>query len=360
MVPIFLNFLDFLNEGGNLKIGDIEATRINLKKINRQEIIGILDKSLREINNSFKKFSGIHLWNDELLKSKKFLSGSSLHFFDQKIPDDIFVDKKPTVGDIDTQVNKDYAEEIKNWLDYIKNEKIGDLVFIGYKASAGQYITLWRLDKFDLNIQIDFELVEYENDMPSEWSNFSHSSSWDDIQLSIKGVFHKYILRALTSKNLRTVTILKGKKQTPKEVLTGDYAFSVALGLRKKIEPTDKQGVFREIDTKDSTYITDLREIFKILFGVYPGSDAELKQMYSFMGVLKLVKKYFTPQEIDNVILGFSLLLWDKGAQGLVRGNPKEDYETKRIAYDILLKELGRKQPKEVDDMIDTYYKNYK
>lgn len=356
---MLMSFKEFLNEGGNVKIGDVEATRINLKEVDRKEIVKMLDRSLAVINAHFKRFSGEPLWVKELFRSKKFLSGSSLHFFDRKIPDKVFVEKKPTVGDIDTQVDKAMAEQVKRWLDSLHGTKLGYLTFVGYKSSVGQYITLWTIDKYNLNIQIDLELVDYENKMPTAWSSFSRSSSWADIQASIKGVFHKYLLRALTSKNMREITLLKGKRGTPTKIMTGDHAFSVALGLRRKLQQTETPGVYREIPTKDSKYITDLREIFKTLFGHEPKAS-ELEQFGSFVGVLKLIKKYLTSSEIDNVILAFSLLLWGKGAQGLVRGNPEEDFETKKVAYDMMLKELGRKQPKEVDEMIDSYYKAYK
>lgn len=353
------SFSDFLSEGGNVKIGDVEADRINLKEVERKDIVKMLDRSLSIINAHFKRFSGEPLWIKELFRSKQFLSGSSLHFFNKQIPDSIFAEKKPTVGDIDTQIDKNMAEQVKKWLDSLNNTRMGYLTFVGYKSSAGQYITLWTIDKYNLNIQIDLEMVDYENKMPTSWSIFSHSSSWDDIQASVKGVFHKYLLRALTSKNMKEITLLKGKKETPTKVVTGTHSFSVALGLRKKLEPTEVPNTYKELATKDSKYITNLEEIFYTLFGHTP-TTAELKQFESFVGVLKLIKKYFSPSEIDNVVLGFSLLLWDKGAQRLVRGNPKEDYETKRAAYDLLLKELGRRQPKEVDAMIDSYYKAYK
>jgi hypothetical protein len=57
--------------------------------------------------------------------------------------------------------------------------------------------------------QVDFEASEYEMQddsltgkqkfYPTEWAKFSHNSHWEDIQAGIKGVFHKYLLRAITS-----------------------------------------------------------------------------------------------------------------------------------------------------------------
>lgn len=354
-----ISFATFVSEGGNVKIGDVEATRINLKEVDRKDIVRMLDRSLSAINLHYKRINGHPLWTKELFKSKAFLSGSSLHFFDKTIPDNVFRDKKPTVGDIDTQIDVALSAEVKKWLDSISGIKLGYLSFVGYKSSAGQYITLWTIDKYNLNIQIDLEMVEYKDSKPTDWASFSHSSSWADIQASVKGVFHKYILRALTSKSLREITVLKGKKETPTKVMTGDHSFSVALGLRKKLAPTEVPGVYKELETKNSKYDTDLNSIFETLFGKKP-SSADLKEFSSFVGTLGLIKKYFNAREIDNVILGFTLLLWSKGAQGLVRGDPKEDFETKKVAYDMLLKTLGRKQSKDTDKMIKDYYGSYK
>jgi hypothetical protein len=319
----------------------------------------MLDRSLSIINAHYKRFSGEPLWVKELFKSKQFLSGSSLHFFDKKIPDHIFAEKKPTVGDIDTQIDREMAVSVKKWLDSLGNTKLGYMTFVGYKDSAGQYITLWTIDKYNLNIQVDMEMVDFENKQPTAWSQFSHSSSWADVQASVKGVFHKYVLRALTSKNMREITLLKGKKETPTQIMTGDSSFSVAYGLRQKLQATDKPNVYKELAVKDSRYETNLDKIFEILFDKKPDSS-ELKKFESFVGILELIKKYFNPNAIDNVILGFALLLWDTNAQGLVRGNPKEDLETKNVAFDMMLDKLGKKEPSEVAKMKNDYYKGYK
>lgn len=351
-------FSQFLNEGGNVRIGDKEATRIDLRQVDRSLIVKKLERSLSVINAHFKRNSGEHLWAPELFKSRKFLSGSSLHFFNKEISNSDFVSSKPTVGDIDTQVDKALAPQVEKWLDSIKSIKMGYLTFIGYKKSAGQFITLWEVEDMPLNIQIDLEMVEFENKFPTAWSNFSHSSSWDDIKASVKGVFHKYMLRALSTKSLREVTVLKGKKEVPTKTMTTDHAFSVTAGLRQKLQPTNQAGVYKEIATKDSTYVTELDKIFATFFGKYP-DDAELKKFESFVGLLDLVKKIYSKKEQDNVVLGFAFTLWGPNAQGLVRDNPQEDLETKMSAFDYLLKTLGKKAPSEVEGWIKTYYEKY-
>lgn len=342
-----------------MKIGEVAAQRINLKNVERQVIVKMLDRSLAAINAQYKRFSGESLWVKDLFRSKRFLSGSSLHLFDKRIPDNLFVEKKETIGDIDTQVDKTMFPTVKTWLDGLDKVKLGYLTFIGYKSSAGQLISLWSIDKFNLNIQIDFEMVEFENKFPTAWASFSHSSSWLDVQASIKGVFHKYILRALTRKDMREITLLKGKRETPTQIITGDYTFSVALGLRHKLIKTDIIGVYKELATKDSVYETKLELIFETLFGKLPQND-DLEKFESFVGVLELVKKHYKPKDVENVGLGFAMLLWEESAQGLVRDDPDEDYASKRIAFNLMLNIFQMEQPIEVSTLIEDYYKAYK
>ena len=101
-------FFRIVKEGGNLSVGGQEADQINLKVTSRGIMVPILNDLLLTINNLFAKNYQTSLWSPELLKSQKFLSGSSLHFFNvQGIPDEQFIAKKPKVGDIDTMVAKE-------------------------------------------------------------------------------------------------------------------------------------------------------------------------------------------------------------------------------------------------------------
>lgn len=97
-----------VTEGGNLAVGGHEAQQINLQVTNRSYIVPVLNDLLAAINNAFAKKYKSPLWNPELIKNQRFLSGSSLHFFNVRgIPDEVFVQKKPKVGDIDTMVPKE-------------------------------------------------------------------------------------------------------------------------------------------------------------------------------------------------------------------------------------------------------------
>ena len=60
--------------GGNVKIKDKGADRIDLTKISRSIFVKELTKSLDIINNAFDKTTGFPLWVAPLFKSKSFLS----------------------------------------------------------------------------------------------------------------------------------------------------------------------------------------------------------------------------------------------------------------------------------------------
>ena len=353
-------------EGGNVQIGAQSAERIDLKKLQRDQIVPLIDDALKAINAGFQGMFKRPLWNPALLTSRRFLSGSAFHFFNLAgIPTDQFVKYKPTVGDIDTQVDQSLADEAKQFLDAAQGQQFGPATLVGYKASVEQLITLWSFKNPAINIQIDLEFVEYEGDEPSEWAQFSHSSAWNDIEAGIKGVFHKYLLRALSTPSLRDVVILSGKKETPKVVKTTDLAFAVTRGLRYKLSPVMDDGkqrkidgldVFKEIPTKDSTYETNLFVIAKIFFGKKFNSN-DLQQFWSFLGTLELVKKYFNKEQQAAVIQGFVYTLFGPGAQSLYREDPAQDAQDKNAALEIMVKTLGVGYDRAaVDAMRKDYY----
>jgi hypothetical protein len=368
-----LSFKQFIraqiNEGGNVQIGDQEAERIDLGKINRDEIIDTIEVVLDSINNKFKAEYGLPIWSGELFASKEFLSGSAFHFFDKLKPTAEFKQYKNTVGDIDTMADKILAKEIEAFLNKHEGAKFGPAKLIGFKKSAGQLITLFQFDNPRINIQVDLEFVDFLNGKPTEWSAFSHSSDWNDIKAGIKGVFQKYALRALSTRTLRDIIILKGKKETPTKVKSTDLAFSVTAGLRVKIEPVmdgdehrhlDGLPVYREIPTASSTYVTELTSMFSMFFDKEP-SKAELTKFGSFIGCVELVKEHFSLADQSKFILGFANTLWGMGAQGLYRGNPELDNKEKLVAFNKMVGILGNKfDHGEIEAMRAVYYKGYK
>ena len=159
-----------LNEGGNIVIGDVAADRINLKQIDRDTAVKSFEKSLNAINDAFQKMHGIPLWSKEILDSLDYLSGSAKHFFDLKsISTNDFVSVKPSVGDLDTQVDGAMKDLIQLFLDKSTNKTFGSFKLVGYSKSGEQFISLWKALDLGINVQVDLELVEFINGKPTRW-----------------------------------------------------------------------------------------------------------------------------------------------------------------------------------------------
>lgn len=367
-----------LQEGGNLKLpsGD-EAGQIDLKVHDRKFIVPVLNNVLSNINNSFAQSAGTSLWLPQLLQNRKFLSGSSLHFFDTNIPDEEFVRVKPLVGDIDTQVDKDLKDQLTAWLDSVKGKATGPATLLGYALGNEQYSSLWQLNNPPIKVQIDLEFVDYDKGEPTSWSQFSHSSSWEDLGVGIKGVFHKYLMRAFTTNTLKQRYIMtKTGKIQAKPVNSTDIAFAASSGkgggMRQKYEPVmdtdtgqqlEKDGipVFKEIPVNQSKYVNEIDSMFEMIFGRPPKGD-DAKKLWSFTGGVDLANKYLDDDAKDKLANGFILTLFGPQGQGLYRGNPERDKKEKMIALDYLIQNLGASDNiiKDAEVQADNYYAKYK
>ena len=363
---LFRNPKLVLTEGGNLELPNpqdsnapYQADEIDLKVHNRTYMVGLLDKLLNDINGVFYTKYKTPLWNPALLRSKKFLGGSSLHFFNTTgISDQEFVKNKPKVGDIDTQCNKELATEIEEFLTTYNHKQVGDTTLLGFSRGSEQLNALFQFQDPPIKIQIDFEFGQYdtETDMPDEWYRFSHSSEWNDVQAGIKGVFHKWLYRALTSAHSsikHQVDVKKTKTNIKPNVADNDLSFAVASGqgggLSQKYEPyihtdpetgekiTHKDGVpyKRLIPSAERTYIQKLDQQFYYFFGANPqGNDSELQK--SFLGTLELINKYIPNQTSkEHVLMAFLTLCFEPGSgQMITKNDPNRDQEIKFAAID--------------------------
>lgn len=334
--------------GGNFKIGNIEANRIFVSSTNRKKLIGLFVNFFHELNSKFKLAFNVPLWEENTFNSMVFVSGSGRHFFDTTIPDSTFAEVKPSIGDFDLQVPKETHQQLLMFFGQTVKPSCGGFVLIGFKRSVEQIITLWYIEQLDIVVQIDFELVEFENGIPSEWAQFSHSSDWTDLQLGLKGVCHKYLLRALTSRTLTLKNIRYGKTNREKIEMSTEFAFSVMHGLRRKLILGD-DGIYKELATEDSEYTKNIFEIGKQL--IDQNLDlSEVPLLWSSQGILQLVKKYWNQPDITIFELGFINTLWGEGAQLLYRDNLSKDFEEKKIMFDFV---VGFDYPKEY---VDRYY----
>lgn len=359
-----------LTEGGNVSSRspgwqgepDQEAEEIDLKIHDRDYMVNQLRTLLQAQNESFKEAYGRYIWEPKLLASGQMFSGSSLTFFDIKgVSTEDFLNKlkKTKVGDIDTQVDQEIGDEITAWLKSVIGKQVGNGRFVGFNSSLS---SIWLLNDPPVRVQVDYELGPYdpETNAPSEWFAYSHSSDYNDMAAGIKGVFHKYINRAMTgalktSEKYVARVLKKSVKISDTPVTDSDYSFAVSSaqggGMSKKYkpyidpatgEPMMKDGipVMQLLDTKDRDYIQNLDQQFQILFG-RKRSETDKKLQNSFVGTIQLLNKTFTPEQNESVVRSFLDILFGQGAQMITKDDPERDREIKFSAVDAML--LGGK-----------------
>lgn len=369
-----------LSEGGNLSIGDENAQQIDLALHKRSYIIPILDDLLKQINSSFQKATKQTLWNPALLQNKKFLSGSSLHFFNTSgITDKVFIAKKPKVGDIDTMVSRDLEPVLEKFLTSMQGKQIGNSTLVGFKRGNEQFSSLWALQDPPIKVQIDLEFVEYEKDEPSDWARFSHSSSWDDLEQGVKGVFHKWMINAFTSLTSKDFILRKVHKTTKKVTDTPEHdsmiSFAVSSkeggGLRAKYAPVkDDNGRDMVINglpvmqkLPPAGYEQNLGAMFQSILKHRVDSNAieqALPKTWSFVGLLDLASAIFNPKEKQQIVNAMVEKCFGKGAQGLYKGDPNRDDAEKMAALNLMFKKLGTNPPDGFEQLKKEYKARYK
>ena len=372
-----------LFEGGNLAIGPHQAQSIDLTAVERNTIIPKLNQLLLSIDNLYNQTYGEPLWGKKLLSTGGFLSGSSLHFFNVKgISDEKFVSKKPTVGDIDTMVDKNKEQNLQKLLLAYNEKQIGPAKLLGFKRGNEQFSALWEIDDPKLYVQIDFEFVEFEKDSPSEWAKFSHSSAWEDLQAGVKGVFHKYLIQSLAGLTLKNFYLRKlvgrGKLRQEQDVPTSDNMYSFAVsskeggGLRPKYDPvidpaTGKPLVVNKLPVMTTApatgYIRDVKSIFSKLLG-HKLKATDIKRIYdnfwSFTGILSAMNNVLSLEEKQNVANDFIQRTIGPGVQGLYKNNPDKDIKEKLVAIDTMLRAFNLSKPNNFDSMLQQYRQSYR
>jgi len=394
----FKSFIQFINEGGNARVIDrktgkviARAEKMDLKKFNRHELVTDIVDALSALNDLFEKEYGRKIWkNFNVVRSGQAFSGSTEFFINLDIPDEEFVQHKPSVGDIDVIIPKEISGKFEEFMPTIEGKKLTpNVTYMGQDRT--DFGTTWlavfkyKNGKNEVNFQIDFEYGDWDDkkEEPSGWAKFSHNSDWEDIKKGIKGVHHKFLLinlaRALSKKDdivIATpsstpdkIKLVGGKKaeQTPRLL-----AFSVDKGLRIKYKQMeDKDGkpiehdgklVFQEIPTATSNYIKNVDEIYSYIFGE-EAKPEDLKKMKSFLGLADLIKNKVSKTNIED-LFDFVLNenLFGKRAQILEKNNPTLDRKVKQAMVDKLFEIFPylAKRKEEVEKMADEYYKNFK
>lgn len=363
------------------------AQKIPLKDIGRQKFIEVIQTLLLTINKNFERKFGHKIWNNiQEIKSGYAFNGSTSFIMNPKLIDAEVTKYKPLAGDIDVTVPSTLKEEVWKYLDSVEGENITkDAKYVGSNkptaSSIGDQINTVFVCTFN-NItcacQIDFEFLEYENDKPTEWAKFSHSSSFEDAKIGVKSVHHKYILRALVGgSSIRRDIVIATGSSTPDNIKLSKskvheipkmLKFSVARGIRTAYEPMlDASGnqvmlggkkVYKEIPSKTSTYVNSVKEMFKLSFGDVDEKDEPL--FYSFDGMCKLIKKYLKKEQIKNTYNRYVELIWGvkpQRAQELEVQNPELDFDVKYAGYKYFCDKLNF--PDEHEKFTETYYSDY-
>jgi hypothetical protein len=351
--------------------GQHQAQELDLNVHNRTYVVDVLSDLLHKINDVFAKQYKEPLWHENSVQAQKFLSGSTAKFFDKKISDEEFLRVKPKVGDIDTQAPDKHAETIQKFLTSLIGKRVGDAKFIGFSAGNNQYTSMWEVLLKDLpvKLQIDFEYGAHdpETGLPTDWQEYSHSSSWEDLSAGIKGVFHKYIDRALpyastVSTKYVARVLKKSTKISDEPVTDSDYSFAVSGtgggGVSRKYvpyndpatgAPMERDGipVMQLLDPANRQYIQNLGQQFEIFFGRKPkGNDQQLKN--SFVGTVELANKYLDDQQRTELFNRFVSICFEPGSQMITKGDPARDRDIKMAAIDYMIQNMKLANPQAI------------
>jgi len=171
-----MKFKDLV-EGGNV-VGIVKKTnqktfaqKIPIKEIGRSKFIKKFYDLFMNINKRFKDAYGVPLWkNIKILKDGTVFNGSTSFIMNPEILDKDIIPFKPTSGDIDIMIPREYAVNLWKLLDSLEDEQIiSDVVYKGMnklsvKAIANQMNTVFEVTFDDIvsQSQVDFELAEFE------------------------------------------------------------------------------------------------------------------------------------------------------------------------------------------------------
>ena len=370
---------------------ETRAEKIQVKEIGRQEFIKTFVDIFKEMNKQFKKKFKKPIWVDEKHLSSGFaFNGSTSFIMDPTLSDEDVMKYKPSAGDLDITVPEELKEDLWTYLDSLEGKEIvPGARYMGSNkptiSSIGEQINSVIMVDFKNGqrayAQVDFEFLPFENDKPTEWAKFSHSSTFTDAKAGVKAVHHKFLIRALVGgASVRDDIVIATGKSTPEKItLTKSKAhaiprmlkFSVARGIRIAYEPMidpktnkvielDGKQVYKEIPSKNSTYETIVGEIYKLAFQQLVGHEEDVKKFESFVGVIELMKKHLDKKAIARTHDRYIELLWGfKGQRGqeLEVQNPELDFQVKSSGYSRLIKDLNLKD--ESGKYVENYYKDY-
>jgi hypothetical protein len=390
--------------GGNVLVKDASGQEhradtvdfSKLKGLTRSALVKDFTEMFSAIDSLYSSEFGETLWPPgqvrALVSSGKIFTGSTEHLFDPKISDDEFVQYKPSIGDIDVTVPGDKLSNLYTLLTGLTGSRTFSdfsMQYIGKKESGTGALSdkstqihaifgyKFSPDAPPVRVQIDFVASTFTRGEPSEFTRFAKSSSWSDIKTGgVKGVFHKLLLRSLStimSMQKDSVWLTAGSPLHPPEKVKVSKisepirtrSFSVDRGLRVSAEeqPITVGGkrAFKKIEPKDSKYLTDLQEIFESIFGS-PPVGSEMSQFRTFYGLLELMNVHFDDSQIADVYSDFIEKLFGDGADQINAYDPEPDRVAKSSALAAFREKFSflSRFDREIEDKMATFYDSYR
>lgn len=291
------------------------STPADLMKHGRSKVVGDIHNFLSDLHDTVKANTGQDLFgpNKVALQHRTIFSGSTRPLmttedtpYSKAIPDSTYVDKwkKREVGDFDVMAQHHHVEKdgpIEQALS--PGARFGDYT-VEHVKRTGQLHALIRHNKTGELHQVDFEPTRYEGGHPSAFAQESYNSHPEDMDAGLKGLMHKGLLISATkgSSAYPAREYMKNRKvpTVKREGLFSDYTYASQAGLRRKTAPigmdADGTKVVRELQPKETEYNDNLPSVRKTIFGD-PNAETQ-----SFHGVIRSMKKHFTPQQVDHTL----------------------------------------------------------
>ena len=340
--------------GGNAIFNGKFATPIVIENhSDRQKIQCDVYDLLREVDDHVKAITDDYLWMGKYYY--EYAAGSTFHLLDEKRSTADLLKYKDTFGDIDIQFDKNRLGDLIMTLVHMGKSFSNKWKLQGFENKFDTVVTLWT-DRTTLqNIQVDFECVDHSGYYPTEWARFSRSSAWEDLEHHIKGFAHKLVFRAITACDLFETNIQLKTKTVRRKITPVVFSPKGARVKYRYLGPD----LYEEIPMDESYLIKDVEGLFRLFFvdSHEPVTPEEYQLMWSFVGVVELIKRHADPSEYQTIQDGFTHLLWGQGAQKLYRDNPTLDQLYKMKAAMWMAQEL-KTIPYDMNKIIE-YYQVY-
>jgi len=243
----------------------IQIERFSVESVEEAlKLWSTLNRFVENLQYEFREFYGASLWQ---VDSGSAFSGSVKNLMN--VPLTEFVKFKKSIGDVDLLV--DVKTDKSLFMNFLNTKGFSVARPVCAKAVFNKIHSVFDFGfepSFKL-VQVDFDFVEFENGVPSEFSVFANSSPWVDVKKGIKGAFHKILLYALVSQS---------------ESCPGRYSFNVIKGLK-------------DLETEEFT--KDLKRLAEVCFG----EGAEVEDISSFSSIVESAKsKHLFSQEQKNKV----------------------------------------------------------